>query len=233
MKSSIFRRSIWLIRHRPSQFWDKASEYLLFHYSKLMRTIFPIIGVTLEDNVRIQRNSSLVVEYPSAHIMIGANSIIYEDAKIEAYSDATIEIGKSSIIGPVRIYSRHQIKIGDRFLSSWNIFIQDYDPHPTERALRSRQVESIVEKFQPSFIKLNQHDDSKTNLDLSLQEWNFPGEAIIIGSDVWIGANVTILKGAKIGDGCIVASGSVVLKGDYPAQSLIAGNPAKVVKEIL
>ena len=53
---------------------------------------------------------------------------------------------------------------------------------------------------------------------------------IIIGNHVWVGKNVLILKGVHIGDGAIVAAGSVVIK-DVPAKSLVAGNPAKVIKE--
>jgi acetyltransferase-like isoleucine patch superfamily enzyme len=53
-----------------------------------------------------------------------------------------------------------------------------------------------------------------------------------IGDDVWVGANATILKGARIGSGCIVASGAVVLAGSYAERSIIAGNPARVVKTL-
>ena len=52
---------------------------------------------------------------------------------------------------------------------------------------------------------------------------------IIIGNHVWIGTNCIILKGVTIGDGCVIAAGSTVNK-DIPANSLIAGNPAKVIK---
>ena len=55
-------------------------------------------------------------------------------------------------------------------------------------------------------------------------------EAIIIGNNVWIGLNAIILKGTNIGDNCVVSAGSVV-KGYFAANSLIVGNPAKVVKE--
>jgi len=52
---------------------------------------------------------------------------------------------------------------------------------------------------------------------------------IIIGDHVWIGMNVTVLKGVTIGDGAVVAAGSMVTK-DVPPHSLVAGVPAKVVK---
>ncbi|OKH19905.1 acyltransferase [[Limnothrix rosea] IAM M-220] len=51
----------------------------------------------------------------------------------------------------------------------------------------------------------------------------------IIGDRVWIGANVTILKGVNIGDDAVVGAGSVVTK-DIPAQAIAVGNPAKVLR---
>lgn len=53
---------------------------------------------------------------------------------------------------------------------------------------------------------------------------------IKIGNNVWIGANSIILKGVKIGNGSIIAAGSIVTK-DIPEYCLVAGNPAKVIKE--
>jgi acetyltransferase-like isoleucine patch superfamily enzyme len=51
-----------------------------------------------------------------------------------------------------------------------------------------------------------------------------------IGDHVWIGCHVTILKGTVLGNNCIVAAGSIV-KGKFPDNVLIAGNPAKIVKQ--
>ena len=53
---------------------------------------------------------------------------------------------------------------------------------------------------------------------------------VTIGDRVWIGCRATVLKGVTIGDGAVVAACSVVT-GDVPAGALVAGNPARVVRE--
>lgn len=52
---------------------------------------------------------------------------------------------------------------------------------------------------------------------------------IIVGNDVWFGYDSLVMNGVKIGNGAIIASRAVVVK-DVPAYSIVAGNPAKVVK---
>jgi acetyltransferase-like isoleucine patch superfamily enzyme len=52
---------------------------------------------------------------------------------------------------------------------------------------------------------------------------------VIIGDDVWTGANITILKGVTIGRGSIIAAGAVVTQS-FPAYSIIGGVPAKIIK---
>lgn len=51
---------------------------------------------------------------------------------------------------------------------------------------------------------------------------------IVIGDDVWLGANVVVLAGVTIGDGAIVAAGAVVTK-DLPPQCIAGGVPARVI----
>ena len=54
---------------------------------------------------------------------------------------------------------------------------------------------------------------------------------VVIGDDVWIGANAVILPGVTIGNHCVIAAGAVVTK-DVPPHSLVAGVPAKIIKTI-
>jgi acetyltransferase-like isoleucine patch superfamily enzyme len=55
-------------------------------------------------------------------------------------------------------------------------------------------------------------------------------EPIVIGQDVWIGANAVVLPGIAIGDGAVVAAGSIVTK-DVAPYTIVGGNPARVIKE--
>lgn len=55
-----------------------------------------------------------------------------------------------------------------------------------------------------------------------------PGKTVI-GNDVWIGANATVLAGIKIGDGAIIGANSLVTE-DVPPYSVVVGTPAKVIK---
>ena len=54
---------------------------------------------------------------------------------------------------------------------------------------------------------------------------------IVLGKNVWVGSNATILQGVTIGDNAVIGAGAVVT-GDIPANTVAVGVPAKVVKNI-
>ncbi len=89
-------------------------------------------------------------------------------------------------------------------------------------------------------IKIGDNFHSAKGLVILTQNHNWKGEAlpydktvikkeVVIGDNVWVGMNVIILPGVKIGEGCIIQAGSVVSK-NIPDLSIAGGNPAVVIK---
>ena len=64
-----------------------------------------------------------------------------------------------------------------------------------------------------------------------IDEQGISTKPVVIGDDVWIGANAVILPGVTIGSHCVVAAGAVVTK-DVPNHTLVGGVPAKLIKKI-
>ena len=69
-----------------------------------------------------------------------------------------------------------------------------------------------------------------SNLDDTIKSQGSTSKGIIFEDDVWIATNVSILDGITIGKGTVIAAGAVVNK-DVPPYSVMAGVPAKVVKQ--
>lgn len=121
-----------------------------------------------------------------------------------------IIIGKNSYIGlDTRVWSAKKIKIGDNVQIAHNVNIFDNNIHSINPDIRRKE-----------FIFHYENDDS-----------DLKGEEIIIENDVWIGTQVVVLKGVRIGENSIVGSGSIVTKS-IPSNKIVAGNPLKIIGEI-
>ncbi|MBK9785784.1 MAG: hypothetical protein IPP59_17240 [Betaproteobacteria bacterium] len=62
----------------------------------------------------------------------------------------------------------------------------------------------------------------------SLAEW---AATVCVGNNVFIGSNVKLMKGITIGDGAVVANGTLVVS-DVPANTVVGGVPAKVIRAV-
>lgn len=64
----------------------------------------------------------------------------------------------------------------------------------------------------------------------AMENKTFPNKGdLIVGNDVWIGHNATLMAGITVGDGSIIATNSTVVK-DVPPYAIVGGNPAKVIR---
>jgi len=164
-------------------------------------------GARLHHLARIRNTSG-----NSAHICIGENSLILGELITYAYG-GQIRIGEWCYVGDhSRIWSALEIAIGDRVLIGHNVTIFDNSTHPIEPGLRHSEYRALVTQG---------HCEGK----------GLAMEAVNIGSDAWIASNSIILSGVTIGQGAIVGAGSVVTKS-VPAYTIVAGNPARRIREL-
>jgi acetyltransferase-like isoleucine patch superfamily enzyme len=113
---------------------------------------------------------------------------------------AIIEIGDYSRINGACIHAFKKITIGKNCLIAANCQIFDGNGHDLS--------------MDDVYNRVNTVGDAKE---------------IVIEDAVWLGANVIVMPGVRIGKGSVIAAGSVVVK-DIPPMSVAGGNPAKVLK---
>jgi len=86
-----------------------------------------------------------------------------------------------------------------------------------------------VHEFQYRVLDNFYDKNNGNNLGSKINELDIDSIPTKIGSDVWIGDNVCIVRGVNIGNGAIIGMGSVVTK-DVEPYSIVAGNPAKIIR---
>lgn len=81
-----------------------------------------------------------------------------------------------------------------------------------------------------NFVSCHSENHVFDRLDMPIRAQGTTRSGINIGRNCWIGAKVTILDGAIIGDNTVIAAGAVVLGGKYPPNVLMGGVPARILK---
>jgi maltose O-acetyltransferase len=78
-------------------------------------------------------------------------------------------------------------------------------------------------------VKIWSTNHRSDDVSKPINQQGYEDKEVVIGSDVWIGANAFIMPGAQIGDGVIISAGSVVGAKQIPPYRILAGNPARVI----
>jgi len=146
------------------------------------------------------------------HILVGDHTLI--SGELLAFpSQGNISVGKWCYVGEgSKLWAAMSITIGDRVLISHNVNIFDSLTHPINAQKRHHHYKTIMQSGHPPSIDLG-------------------AEPVTIKNDVWIGANACVLRGVTIEEGAIIGVGSVVTK-NVPPYTIVAGNPAQVIREL-
>lgn len=148
----------------------------------------------------------------SSAINIGAHTHIRGELMTFGHG-GRITVGDYCYVGDNSyIWSAQNIYIGNRVLIAHNVNIFDNMTHPLNASARHNQFKSIITSGNPKVLDLSE-------------------QPITIEDDVWIGCMSIILKGVTLGRGAVIGAGSVVTK-NVPPYTIVAGNPAKIIREI-
>ena len=140
--------------------------------------------------------------------------------------DHVAPIAKMHIVGNPRIHPTASIRCGENIHLGKNSHINAYcciwaSPHS--------KITLGDNLLMGPGCKIFSSNHSITNAAIPMNRQPYVEKDIIIGNDVWLGANSTIVAGITIGDGTVVAAGSVVTK-DLPSYVIAGGIPAKPIK---
>jgi galactoside O-acetyltransferase len=152
------------------------------------------------------------------YVKIGAKGIINAQFIFESEKGEVV-IGNNVHLGGVTFISRNKIEIRDDVTMAWGIYIYDHNSHSIYWEERKNDNQQCYDDY------LNYNGNNVAN-----KNWSCIANApVVIESKVWIGFDVTILKGVTVGEGAVIGAKSVVTKNVEP-WTVVAGNPAVVVK---
>lgn len=172
------------------------------------------VGVEVAEKVQVQ-GRPIVSMVAGSRIQIGARCVLCSDSQVNALGinhpvvirtlrpGAEIVIGQDTGMSGGSICAASSIRIGAGCLFGANVTLADTDFHA----------------LNPVNRRYNRNPDEVAV------------SPIVIEDNVFIGADVFVLKGVTIGKNSVIGAGSVVTR-DIPENSIAAGNPAKVIKLI-
>ena len=150
----------------------------------------------------------------------GKNSVIHRSARMDTPPYRKFSLGDYSVVESFACINN---AVGDVIIGNHTrIGLHNTIIGPVK-------IGNNVNLAQGITVTALNHNFSDSNK--RIDEQGVSTSPVIIEDDVWIGANAVVLPGVKIGNHCVIAAGAVVTK-DVPPHSLVAGVPAKVIKQI-
>ena len=176
---------------------------------------------TLPANVLIDKTAFIETTYSfylyrsqaSIGLKMGYGASTYLGTMFDVGPHGQVRLGDYALVHGAWIICDAAVEIGDHALISWNVVIMDSYRVPFNPAERRRLLERV-----PFILP--------RRITAAVQ-----ARPIHIGCNVWIGFDTCVLPGVTIGAGAIVGARSVVT-GDVAPYTVVAGNPARVIRHL-
>jgi acetyltransferase-like isoleucine patch superfamily enzyme len=186
--------------------------------------------MTDEGSLRLAANF-VRTRRPLAHAVLRARGVVF-GLRTGGYVDG-LEVGRG--VGVNRHHAKTELKLGNhvRLYQDVHIFLDAPGARVEigDRTYINRRVEIMARD------EITIGADCAIAWDTRILDTNYheldgskDSRPVHIGDRVWIGFGVSVMPGVTIGDGAVVAAASLVTK-DVPAGALVAGSPAKVIRE--
>lgn len=173
----------------------------------------------IPENVTVDRSAYIETTYSfylfrserPEGMKIDRGASTYLGTMFDVGPQGRVVIGEYALVHGMWVICDAAVEIGSYALISWNVVIMDTYRVPFDPLLRRR----MIERTSPR---------SRLPADVRVK-----ARPVVIGRNVWIGFGVCILPGVSIGEGSVVGACSVVT-ASVPPYTVVAGNPARVVR---
>ncbi|AQY50333.1 maltose O-acetyltransferase [Listeria weihenstephanensis FSL R9-0317] len=154
------------------------------------------------------------------HLCAAINGVVSDkDEREKPIRELLGMAGKDVYMEPnVRCDYGYNIEVGDYFYANFDCVFLDCAPIKIGNNCMFAPGVHVYTAYHPLDA-----DERNSGLELA--------KAVTIGNNVWVGGRSVINPGINIGDNAVIGSGSVVTK-DVPANAVVAGNPARVIRQL-
>lgn len=226
----LIEKIIRKLKNDPHYKWDSAYSARDLFYVSIRRSIQIIRGLFLKPFLKSTSGlvfiGSRVKVQHGYQLTAGKNLILEDNVTINALSSNGIRlgdhvsIGKDSILFCTGVIAQKGtgITVGNRTGIGARAFLAGQGG-----------ITIGDDVITGPNIQIFSENHNFSDQTVTIKEQGVTKQPTIIGNNCWLGGGITILSGVTIGDGCVIAAGSVVTKS-VPANSIVAGVPAKVIK---
>ena len=175
-----------------------------------------LLGLFVARRLRISIGARSVVRWWALRGTNGGRIVVGSDSMVRCRIDfdhfgGEVKIGDRCYLGASHLVCHTGITIGDDVIISWGVTVVDHDSHPLEWADRAHDISDWMR---------------------GTKRWDRVAiKPVMIENKAWIGFGACILKGVTVGECSVVGANAVVTK-NVPPFSVVAGNPARIVKHL-